>query len=242
MPESLLRRGAKGRDGEGVARGARLSLRGRPSIKAVLSTRLEVTSSLERLRGEEEKPYCSRETKWFKSLLLQSGRNSTGEEQGEEGRRERRKGEEKRKRSCGIFKVESLVTTGMSGEEAEREPWHEDRQDLCTASAILLSGESETNGEHDLFQVPIIRSLGKAPQSSYLPPPLSSVSAVYRLTKCHCLEKITNITMFQSRRKKDIFNQVTVNQRSSLLLNFLWPPTWFLLKIATISICIYKIV
>ena len=138
MPESLLRRGAKGRDGEGVARGARLSLRGRPSIKAVLSTRLEVTSSLERVRGEEEKPYCSRETKWFKSLLLQSGRKSTGEEQGEEGRRERRKGEEKRKRSCGIFKVESLVTTGISGEEAEREPWHEERQDMCTASAILI--------------------------------------------------------------------------------------------------------
>merc|ERR1719495_2696116 len=112
MPESLLRRGAKARDGEGVARGARLSLRGRPSIKAVLSTRLEVTRSLERFRGEEEKPYCSKDTKWFKSLLLQSGRKSTGEE---EGGRERRNGEEKRRRSCGRFNVESLVTTGMSG-------------------------------------------------------------------------------------------------------------------------------
>ena len=65
MPESLLRRGAKGRDGEGVAvaRGARLSLRGRPSIEAMPSMRLEVTRSLERLRGEEETPYCSRATK-----------------------------------------------------------------------------------------------------------------------------------------------------------------------------------
>ena len=95
---------------------------------------------MERERGEEEKPYCSRETRWFKSLLLQSGRKSTGEEQGEEGRRERRNGEEKRRRSCGRFKVESLVTTGISGEEAKREPWHEERQDMCTASAILVSG------------------------------------------------------------------------------------------------------
>ena len=140
MPESLLRRGVEGRVGDGVARGARLSVRGRPSIAAVLSTPLEVTRSLERVRGEDERPYCSRETKWFKSLLLQSGRKSTGEEQGEEGRRERRKGEEKRRRSCGRFKVESLVTTGISGEEAEREPWHEERQDMCTASPILISG------------------------------------------------------------------------------------------------------
>ena len=155
MPESLLRRGAKGRDGEGVARGARLSLRGRPSIEAVLSTRLEVTSSLERGRGEEEMPYCSRETRWSKSLLLQSGRKSTGEEQGEEGRRERRKGEEKRRRSFGRFKVESLVTTGISWEEEEeREPWQEERQDLCTASAILISGESETRDGIDLIRVP----------------------------------------------------------------------------------------
>ena len=108
--------------------------------------------------------------------------------------------------------MESLVTTGMSGEEAEREPWHEDRQDLCTASAILLSGESETNGEHDLFQVPIISSLGKALQSTYLPSSLSSLSAVHGLTECHGFEKITNITMFQSRRNKYIFNQVCGSQ------------------------------
>ena len=154
MPESLLRRGAKGRDGEGVARGARLSLRGRPSIDAVLSTRLEVTRSLERVRGEEEMPYCSRETRWFKSLLLQSGRNSAGEEHGEEGRRERRKGEEKRRRSIGRFKTESLVTTGIEGEEEEREPWQEERQDLCTASAILISGGSEMRDSIDLIEVP----------------------------------------------------------------------------------------
>jgi len=87
-------------------------------------------------------PYCNRAIKWFKSLLLQSGRNSTGEEQGEEGRRDRRKGEEKSRRFCGRFKVESLVTTGISGEEEEREPWQEERQDLCSASAILISGVS----------------------------------------------------------------------------------------------------
>ena len=149
MPESLLRRGARGRDGEGVARGARLSLRGRPSIKAVLSTRLEVTRSLERGRGEEEMPYCSRAIKWFKSLLLQSGRNSTGEEQGNEGRRERRKGEEKSRRFCGRFKVESLVTTGISWEEEERESWQEERQARCTASAMLFSDESETRDDFE---------------------------------------------------------------------------------------------
>ena len=153
MPESLLRRGAKGRGGEGGVRGARLSQRGRPSIEAVASTRLEVTRSLERERGEEEMPYCSRETRWFKSLLLQSGRKSTGEEHGEEGRMERRKGEEKRRRSCGRFKVESLVTTGISGEEEEREPWQEEMQDLCTSSAILISDESETRDGIDFVRV-----------------------------------------------------------------------------------------
>ena len=42
-----------------------------------------------------------------------------------------------------------MVTTGMSGEEAEREPWQEERQDMCNASAILIS---ETNDEIDLVK------------------------------------------------------------------------------------------
>ena len=51
------------------------------------------------------------------------------------------------------------MTTGMSGEEAEREPWHEERQDMRTASAILISGESETCDEINLIQVPIMSCL-----------------------------------------------------------------------------------
>ena len=73
MPESLLRRGVEGRVGDGVARGARLSVRGRPSIAAMLSTRLDVTKRLERGRAEET-PFCNKEIRWLRSLALQSGR------------------------------------------------------------------------------------------------------------------------------------------------------------------------
>ena len=61
----------------------------------------------------------------------------------------RRKGEEKRSKSLGRFKVESFVTTGMRGER-EREPWQSARHALCTTPAILATNRSEKS-MHDLM-------------------------------------------------------------------------------------------
>ena len=101
-----------------------------PWIPRILAacTRPWVTGRMvERLVVREE-PVCRREERWSRSLLSQSGRRREEvRETQEEGRRERRKGLDRRSRSRGRDTVESEVITGMVGEEEEREEWEEER-------------------------------------------------------------------------------------------------------------------